>query len=108
MMLAAGALVRSVLTAGAVSFARHARAVLGVFIVAFWTLLKADRQIGDSKMSGRARETGVLACARANLTRFVARPTDAALVREAPGWTATDTCARKKDTPRVVSQTILR
>lgn len=91
-MLAAGALVRSVLTAGAVGLARHTRAVLGVFVVAFRTLLEADCQIGDSKMSGRAGETGVLTSARANFTGFVARPADTALVREAPWRTATDTC----------------
>lgn len=128
-MLAAGALVRSVLTAGAVGLARHTRAVLGVcvmkckknrtllrfheteiiiideykmifcrhtFVVAFRTLLEADCQIGDSKMSGRAGETGVLTSARANFTGFVARPADTALVREAPWRTATDTCARRK------------
>lgn len=31
-MLTAGALVRSVLTAGAVGFARHARAILGIYV----------------------------------------------------------------------------
>lgn len=71
-------------------FCRH------TFVVAFRTLLEADCQIGDSKMSGRAGETGVLTSARANFTGFVARPADTALVREAPWRTATDTCAGRK------------
>lgn len=85
-------------------FCRH------TFVVAFRALLKADGQISDSEMSGRAGETGILTSARANLTGLVARPADAALIRKASWRTATDTCAGKKekDTPRVVSQTILR
>lgn len=78
------------------------------FVIAFRTLLKADRQISDSKVSRRAGETRVLTSARANLTGLVTRPANAALIRETPGRTATDACAGKKDAPRVVSQTILR
>lgn len=73
------------------SFCRH------TFVVAFRALLKADRQIGDSKVSGRAGETRVLTGACANLTGLVARPTDATLVREAPWRAATNTCAVKEE-----------
>lgn len=90
MMLAAGALVRSVLAAGAVGLAWHARAVLGIFVVALGALLKTDRQIGDPKVSGGAREAGVLTCTRANFAGFVTRPANAALIREAPWRTAAD------------------
>lgn len=74
-------------------FCRH------TFVVAFRALLKADRQISDSEVSGSAGETGVLTSARANLTGLVARPADAALIRKASWRTATNTCARKKKTP---------
>lgn len=66
------------------------------FVIALWALLKTDRQVGDPKMSGGARETGVLTCTRANFAGFVTGPANAALVGEAPWWATTNTSAVKE------------
>lgn len=66
------------------------------FVIAFGALLETHRQIGDSKVSGCTRETGVLTGTRANLAGLVTRPANAALIREASRRAATDACAGKK------------
>jgi len=70
--------------------------LLRTFVVTLRALLKTDRQIGDPKVSGGARETRVLTCTRTNFAGFVTRPANTALVREAPWRAATDASAEKQ------------
>lgn len=63
------------------------------FKVSVGALLQADRQVSDSQMGRSARQTAVLSGPGTRLARLVARPTDAALVREATGRTAADASA---------------
>lgn len=59
------------------------------FVISFWTLLQAHGEISDSQVSRCAREARVLASPGTDFAWFMARPTHATLIREAPWWTST-------------------
>lgn len=66
------------------------------FKVSVGTLLQANGQVGDSQVGRGARQTTVLSGSGASLARLVARPANAAFIRETSGWTAADASAEKQ------------
>lgn len=72
------------------------------FVVTLRTLLKADCQIGNSKMSRCTRKTRILTSASTNLAGLMTWPTNTTLIREAPWRATTDTCTERGKNKRSI------